>query len=202
MRPVRRVLDVSELPDIVMGPRDLMWWGTLGFIVIEGTTLILAMLSYLYLSRNFDGWPPFGTPNPSLGVPIAQMIVMAVSIPVLVWMEKGAHRFELRRVRWGLLVATLFNATFVVLRWFELMALNVKWDTNAYGSAQWLLVLAHATLLLMELLEVGGMAALFWMGPLEKKHFSDAADLVFYWYFMVGIWAPIFVLSFLLPRWL
>lgn len=202
MRPVRRVLDVSELPEVVMGSRDLMWWGTLGFMVIEGTTLILAMLSYLYLSRNFDGWPPYGTPDPSLGVPIAQMITMAVSIPVLVWMEKGAHRFELGRVRWGLLVATLLNAAFVALRWFELVALNVKWDTNAYGSAQWLLVLSHATLLLIELLEVGGMAALFWMGPVEKKHFSDAADLALYWYFMVGIWVPIFVLSYLLPRWM
>jgi cytochrome c oxidase subunit I+III len=202
MRPVRRVLDVSELPEVVMGSRDLMWWGTLGFMVIEGTTLILAMLSYLYLSRNFDGWPPYGTPDPSLGVPIAQMITMAVSIPVLVWMEKGAHRFELGRVRWGLLVATLLKSAFVALRWFELVALNVKWDTNAYGSAQWLLVLSHATLLLIELLEVGGMAALFWMGPVEKKHFSDAADLAFYWYFMVGIWVPIFILSYLVPRWM
>jgi heme/copper-type cytochrome/quinol oxidase subunit 3 len=117
-------------------------------------------------------------------------------------MEKGAHRFELGRVRWGLLVATLLNAAFVALRWFELVALNVKWDTNAYGSAQWLLVLSHATLLLIELLEVGGMAALFWMGPVEKKHFSDAADLAFYWYFMVGIWVPIFILSYLVPRWM
>ncbi|HEU4586632.1 MAG TPA: hypothetical protein VFR95_12840 [Gemmatimonadaceae bacterium] len=202
MRPVRRELDVSELPDVVMGPRDLLWWGTLGFMVIEGTTLILGMLSYLYLSKNFDSWPPYGTPDPSLGVPIAQLILMATSIPVLIWMERGAHRYELGRVRWGLLIATLFNAAFVVLRWFELLALNVKWDTNAYGSAQWLLVLAHATLLLIELLEVGGMAALFWLGPLEKKHFSDAADLAFYWYFMVGIWVPIFILSFLLPRWM
>jgi cytochrome c oxidase subunit I+III len=202
MRAVRRVLDVGELPDLVFGPRDLMWWGTLGFMVIEGTTLILAMLSYLYLSKNFDGWPPYGTPDPSLGVPIAQMIAMAVSVPVLVWLQRAAHRFDLGQVRWGLLVATLFNVAFVVLRWFELLALNVKWDTNAYGSAQWLLVLSHATLLLIELLEVGGMAALFWVGPVEKKHFTDAADLAFYWYFMVGIWVPIFVLSYLVPLWM
>lgn len=201
MRAVRRVLDVGELPDMVFGPRDLMWWGTLGFMVIEGTTLILAMLSYLYLGKNFQEWPPYGTPDPSLGVPIAQMVTMLGSIPLMVWLQRASPRFELQKVRWGLLLATLFNAAFVVLRWFELLALNVKWDTNAYGSAQWLLVLSHATLLLIELVEVGGMAALFWVGPLEKKHFSDAADLAFYWYFMVGIWVPIFVLSYLLPRW-
>ena len=202
MRDRRRVLDVAKLPDMVFGPRDLMWWGTLGFIVIEGTTLIMAMVSYLYLSKNFDAWPPYGTPDPSLGVPTAQMVVMLVSIPVLVWTQRAAQHFDLAFVRRGLLLATLFNLAFVVLRWFELLALNVKWDTNAYGSAQWLLVLAHATLLLIELLEVGGMAALFWVGPVEKKHFSDAADLAFYWYFMVGIWVPIYILSYLLPRWI
>ena len=202
MRSVRRVLDVSELPDLVFGPRDLMWWGTVGFMVIEGTTLVLAMLSYLYLSKNFQGWPPYGTPEPSLGVPIAQLVTMLVSIPLMVWLQRVSRRFDLRGVRWGMLLATVFNTAFVVLRWFELRALNVKWDTNAYGSAQWLLVLAHATLLLIELLEVAGMAALFWVGPVEKKHFTDASDLALYWYFMVGIWVPIFVLSYLLPRWI
>jgi cytochrome c oxidase subunit III len=202
MRSMRRVLDVGELPDIVFGPRDIMWWGTIGFMVIEGTTLILAMLSYLYLSKNFHGWPPYGTPEPSLGVPIAQLVTMLVSIPLMMWLQRVSRRFDLRGVRWGMLLATLFNTAFVVLRWFELLALNVKWDTNAYGSAQWLLVLAHATLLLIELLEVAGMAALFWVGPLEKKHFTDASDLALYWYFMVGIWVPIFVLSYLLPRWM
>lgn len=200
MRAERRVLDVADLPDFVFGHRDLMWWGTLGFMVIEGTTLILAIVSCVYLMRNFDSWPPYGTPAPSLGVPIAQIVAMAASIPVLMWLQSRAQHFDLRRVRWGLLVATLFNTAFVVLRWFELIALNVKWDSNAYGSAQWLMVLAHATLLLVELLEVAGMAAIFWLGPVEKKHFSDAADLAFYWYFMVGIWIPIFLLAYLIPR--
>lgn len=202
MRVQRRVLDVAELPDMVFGTRDLMWWGTLAFMVIEGTTLIMAMVSYLYLSKNFDAWPPYGTPDPSLGVPTVQMLVMLLSIPLLIYVARAASRLDLTGVRRGLVLATLFNAAFVVLRWFELLALNVKWDTNAYGSAQWLLVLAHATLLLIELLEVGGMAVLFWVGPVEKKHFSDASDLAFYWYFMVGIWVPIYILSYLLPRWM
>jgi cytochrome c oxidase subunit III len=36
----------------------------------------------------------------------------------------------------------------------------------------------------------------------ERKHFSDAADMTFYWYFMVGAWLPLYVLCFLLPRWI
>ena len=40
-RRLNPVVELSELPDVVFGPRDLMWWGTLGFMVIEGFTLVL-----------------------------------------------------------------------------------------------------------------------------------------------------------------
>jgi cytochrome c oxidase subunit III len=36
----------------------------------------------------------------------------------------------------------------------------------------------------------------------EEKHFSDVADMVFYWLFMVLAWMPLYVLCFWVPRWL
>ena len=32
---------------MVFGPRDIMWWGTLGFVLIEGFTLGIAMIIFL-----------------------------------------------------------------------------------------------------------------------------------------------------------
>jgi cytochrome c oxidase subunit I+III len=81
------------------------------------------------------------------------------------------------------------------------VSLNVKWNSNAYGSVQWLVVGSHATLLLMQAVEVIGIAAMFWLAPLEKKHFSDVTDLMFYWYFVVLSWVPLYVLCYLIPRW-
>jgi heme/copper-type cytochrome/quinol oxidase subunit 3 len=199
----RPVLDVSELPRVVFGQRDLMWWGTLGFMLIEGFTLFLCAGVYVYLQQNFSTWPPAGTPLPSLGVPTIQLVVMLVSLLPAWWTSKAAERFDLGKVRIGLTIATLFGLAIVGLRFWEtLVSLNVKWDTNAYGSAQWLILCAHGTLLLVELVEVGGMAAIFWIAPVEEKHFSDVADLVFYWFFMVLSWVPLYLLCFLVPRWI
>ena len=39
MSDYRVVANVTELPNVTFGHRSLMWWGTLGFIMIEGTTL-------------------------------------------------------------------------------------------------------------------------------------------------------------------
>jgi cytochrome c oxidase subunit III len=202
-RRLRPVLDLRELPDVVFGPRDLMWWGTLGFVIIEGFTLVLCAAAYVYLTQNFSTWPPQNTPRPSLAVPTLQVLVMLLSIPLVLWMSRAASRFDLDKTRIGLTVATLFGAAFVALRAVELLvSLNVRWDANAYGSVQWLVLGTHATLLLIELVEVAGMALIFWIAPVEEKHFSDVADLAFYWLFMVLGWIPLYVLCFLGPRWI
>ena len=203
MRRLRPVGDISSLPKIVFGPRDVTWWGTLGFIVIEGFTLALCAVSYIYLGRNFDAWPPFGTPLPDLLLPTIHVVLMLLSIPLMAWVSREAHKFELERVRLGLTIATVVCVLFVALRLVELLvSVNVRWDENAYGSAQWLILGAHGTLISIELIEVAGLAGIFWFAPLERKHFVDASDLAFYWYFMVGSWVPLYVLSFIGPHWL
>ena len=202
MRPTRPVLDLAELPDVVFGVRDIMWWGTLGFVVIEGFTLAVCAVSYVYLGQNFESWPPPGTRAPDVLVPTIQVALLLLSLPFVRWMEKSAHRFDAGKVRLGLTIATLFCAAAMALRTVELLdSLNVKWETNAYGSAQWLVVGSHATLLAVQFVEVAGMALLFWLGRAQRKHFSDASDVAFYWYFMVLAWLPLYVLCFLAPHW-
>lgn len=204
MMPRRKiVLDVSELPTSAFGVRDIMAWGTLGFMVIEGFTLFLCAVAYLYLIQNFGTWPPEGTPRPALVVPTMSVVVMVASLWLMRWIDRVAHDRNLPKVRLGLTVASGISAVIVGLRAWELLrSLNVRWDANAYGSAQWLVVGAHASLLAVQLLEVIGMAAIFWLGPVEKKHFSDAADVAFYWIFIVLSWIPLYVLCFLLPYWI
>ena len=202
-RRARAVMNVSSLPDVVFGPRDIMWWGTLGFVVIEGFTLVLTAAVYLYIQQNFAAWPPEGTPNPSLPIPTLNVVLMVLSLPLVRWISKVAHAFDLGKVRIGLTTAALLNLVFVGLRICEaIFSLNVKWDSNAYGSAQWMILGSHFTLLLIEFIEVSGMALLFWLAPVEEKHFSDAADMAFYWYFMVLSWVPLYMLCFLVPRWI
>jgi cytochrome c oxidase subunit 3 len=202
-RRLKSVIDLRELPDVVFGARDIMWWGTLAFIVIEGFTLVLCAAAYVYLTQNYVTWPPEHTPLPSLGAPTVQVLVMLASLPVVRWTSKAAHRFELGQVRIGLTVVTLFGLAFLGIRLVELLvSLNVRWDTNAYASAQWMLLCMHGTLLAVELIEVGGMMLVFWLAPVEEKHFSDVADMGFYWFFMVLAWMPLYLLCFWVPRWL
>lgn len=195
----RAFLDVADLPDLAFGVRDLMWWGTLGFMVIEGFTLALCVMVYLYLWKNFNEWPPAGTERPTLLWPTVQLVVMLASLPVVWRTMQAAKRFDLRAVRVGQTVAAVWIVAITVLRGVELGALHVRWNQNAYGSAAWLVVGSHATLIAMKLVESLGFALQFWTATIEKKHFSDVADDGFYWFFLVLSWIPIYALCYLGP---
>ena len=200
---LRSTIDLRGLPDVVFGRRDIMWWGTLGFVIIEGFTLVLCAAAYVYVTQNFSTWPPQNTPLPSVVAPTVQVVVMLVSLVAARWTANAARRYDLGAVRIGLTIATVFGLAIVGLRvWELLVSLDVKWDTNVYGSVQWLVMGSHGTLLAVELIEIVGMTLIFWLAPVEEKHMSDVADMVFYWYFMVLSWLPLYVLCFWLPRWL
>ena len=50
MQPRARTLDVARAAaPAAFGPRSLMWWGTLGIMLIEGTAFALAIGAYFYL---------------------------------------------------------------------------------------------------------------------------------------------------------
>lgn len=66
MTAPRIVGDVSRLPTYDFGPRNLIWWGTSGFMLIEGMGFVLAIGAYLYLYGRAPEWPPGGTSPPDL----------------------------------------------------------------------------------------------------------------------------------------
>jgi len=196
----RKVLDVSGLPTVVFGHRSLLWWGTAGFALIEGFTLVLMVTSYFYLRTNEFGWPPGRTPNPDLLIPTVNTVLLLLLMVPMRRVEKAAQAFDRPRVIRWVTVAAAGSLVVTVLRWWELEALNVRWDAHAYASAAWGVVVLHSTLLLTDLFETTVFAALFMSGKAERKHYPDVADGAQYQYFLSLAWVPIYLIIYWGPR--
>ena len=197
--PQESLGDVAELPTVTFGHRSLMWWGTLGFMVIEGWTLALIVAMYFYIRQNFLNWPPMRTPRPSLGIPTINLAVILVSIIPVYLADRASRRLDLGGVKLWLLISSLVSLVIPVLRWYELWSLNVRWDSNAYGSAAWLIVATHATLLLLDVSDTVGLTLFYWFRRMPIKAMSDVADNSFYWYFMALIWVPLYLIVYVGP---
>jgi heme/copper-type cytochrome/quinol oxidase subunit 3 len=202
MKQYRPVIDVGELPSVVFGRRGITWWGTVGFMVIEASTLMVCAVTYLYLRKNQHTWPPEPYPLPSLTLPTIGAVLLALSNIPNRWLHNAARRLDVDGVRRGLLLMAVLATILVGVRVFAFRALNVHWDTNAYASAAWITVAFHTTLLVFEWLETCVFVALFWHGPIEGKHFVDTEDNCVYWYFMSLVWLPIYALIYVSPRFL
>jgi cytochrome c oxidase subunit III len=200
MSEERKVLDVSGLPRVVFDHHNLLWWGTLGFVVIEGFTLVLMVASHFYLRINEYDWPPGRTPDPDLLIPTINVVVLLAIIFPMWMVEKAARRYDRPTVARWLLVAVAMSAVSTVLRWYELQALNARWDANAYASTAWGVVVLHSTLLLTDLFETGVFAILFNRGPVQKKLFPDVTEAAFYQYFLSTSWAVLYFIIYWAPR--
>lgn len=200
MRAIAAVDDVSRTPSVTFGSRTMMWWATLGFIVIEGWSVALLIASYIYLRQNYVAWPPLGTPLPSLGIPTLNVLIMLASIVPAALAARAARRLDTPAVKAWLVITSIMALAVVVLRWWELWALNTRWDSNAYGSAAWTVVGFHASLLLLDVCDTIGLTLLYFLRPLPMKAYSDVNDNTFYWYFTIAIWIPVYLIVYVGPR--
>jgi cytochrome c oxidase subunit I+III len=197
----RSAIDVSHLPGYAFGHRSMMWWGTLGLIVIEGFMFSVLIGAYFYLRSHLPHWPP-NLPPPDLFWGTLNTVVLILSVLPNIWYKKAAERQDLRTVRIGLIISIAFAIAFIIIRIFEFRALHCRWDTNAYGSVVWTLLGFHTTHLVTDFLDTVVLTVLMFTGPLEGKRFVDVSENAFYWYFVVAVWVPIYAVLYLYPRWI
>lgn len=197
-RPVA-ALDVSGLPSFDFGTRSLMWWGTAGLMAIEGTVFGIAVLMYFYLRSQVSPWP-LSTPPPALSWGLLNTALLLVSAWPNHRVRQAAKRLDRRGVQIELTVCLLFALVFLGVRALEFGALNVRWDTDAYGSVVWLLLGLHTVHLATDTWDTAVLCLLFYTGPLEGKRFVDADENAVYWNFVVLSWLPIWAVIYLGPR--
>jgi cytochrome c oxidase subunit III len=197
---IKVVQDVSSLPNHGMGSASLTWWGTLAFILIEGTGFALAVATYLYLQSVAPVWPLTTQPPYLIAGSLITGVLVASVLPNI-FLSRWAERQNLRLVRVGLLLMFVLGVVPLVIRVFEFAALNVKWDTNAYGSVVWLLLGLHTSHLITDLADTLVLTALMFTRHADnKRRYGDVQDNAMYWNFVVLAWIPIYGCIYWIPR--
>lgn len=192
-------LDVSAIPTYAFGHRSLMWWGTASMMVIEGMVFAMIIMSYIYLKGRVPHWPPSG-PGPDLLWGTVNTVVLLLSCVPNALTKKAAERFDLAGVRLWLTICMVFGFAFNIIRFVEFGALNVRWDSNAYGSIVWVLLGFHTVHVITDVLDTGVLTVLTFVGPMDEHKFVDVAENTMYWYFVVLTWLPIYAVIYFAPR--
>jgi heme/copper-type cytochrome/quinol oxidase subunit 3 len=196
----RAVIDLSPLPATGMGTASLTWWGTLAFMLIEGTGFALVIAVYLYLMSLAPSWPIDAAPPDLLPGAIVTLLLLVSVVPNLL-LSRWARDKDMRKVRVGLVIMSMLGIAPLIVRPFEFVALHVKWDDNAYGSITWLMLGLHSAHIITDLLDTLVLACLMFTRHGDNaRRFGDVEDNAMYWNFVVVTWLPLFLCLYWTPR--
>lgn len=198
----KRELNVSELPTVVFGNRSLIWWGTMGLMMIEGTMFAIAVASYFFLRTRSIDWPP-GLLPPRITAGTANLVIFVLSVAPSMWAQKVAEKRDLRSTRISMVVMSLIGIANLVARVYEFPSLMSTWDANAYASITWMLLGLHTVHLVTDWADTVVLTVLLMFNELvDGKRFMDVSENSDYWYFVVVTWIPIYLVIYWAPRWL
>jgi cytochrome c oxidase subunit 3 len=207
MREEQMVLDVSGLPEDGFDTKEPMWWGNLLLLAIETTTFVIGIAAFFYIYQNFNVWPPprseansILNPLPGLGNATANLVVLIVGALVMVWVDRSARKAHLPAVKIGLLICIALNLGSMTLRAFEFMSIKIRWNSNAYGSVMWMILILHLLHLIVETAEAFILTLYTFNRGLDPKHRMDITVLAVYWYWVTIIWIPLYAIIYLGPR--
>jgi heme/copper-type cytochrome/quinol oxidase subunit 3 len=196
---IRAAIDVSALPTFAFGKRSILWWATMAMIAIEGTVFALVIAAYIYLKWRVPNWPPSVAPPDLLWGTVTTFVVLLSIIPNEL-ARRAAKRLDLTKTRLWVTLSVVAAMVFCVTRVFEFTALNVWWDTNAYGSVVWFLLGLHTFHFVTDTIDTGFLSVVLFSGPLDANRFVDIYENALYYYFVIASWIPIYAVIYFAPR--
>jgi len=200
-REFELVGDLTSLPISETGARHLVWWGNIGFMVIEGTGFLLAAAAYLYLMTQAPAWPPKGDPLPGLTWSgVLTVLLLLSEIPNL-WVLRCARQKNAAGVRWGVFAMAVLGALILIPRGLEFATIGPPWYADGYGSILWALLILHTTHIVTDWGDTIVISAWLFTHEVDPDRFADVEDNSNYWTFVVLVWVPIYVLIYWAPRW-
>lgn len=192
----------EELPELLTGAKAPIWWAMVVLVTIETTVFATLISSYFYLRFTTPEWPPVGIPEPDLFLPIVNTVVLFASSVAVYIGSSGIKKGKIKRLKWGVGIGILLEIVFFAIKIVLSLQTPYGWTDHAYGSIFFTISRLHTLHVLAAIL----MASVAWVlamrGYFTEERRLGIQAINIYWQFVAVIWIPVFVVLFLVPRWL
>lgn len=195
-----RVVDVSGLLPYEISNQSLLWCGQALMCVIEGSVFCILIAVYFYARLSVDVWPPPGTQLPDVVLPSFALIPLIASCAGSYWASEAAKKASRGGMITGLVLNLALAIVFLCMRAVEWRSFTFTWSSDVHGSIVWTILFVHTLDVVADLLMTAVLAVIVISGRYgEKQRLGVHVDSVI-WYFLVGIWLPLYAVVYWGPR--
>jgi heme/copper-type cytochrome/quinol oxidase subunit 3 len=197
-----QTVDVSALPPYSISNRSTLFWGQGLLCAIEGSMLCILIAVYFYLRLGVDVWPTPGAHVPGVTISTLALIPLLASCVGSYMASEAAKKNNRRGMIFGLTLNLVLGIVFFLLRLLEWKALNFTWASDAHGSIVWTILFLHSFDLIADLIMTAVLIVILVFGRGgEKQRVGVHVDSII-WYFLVGIWIPLYGTVYWAPHFL
>jgi heme/copper-type cytochrome/quinol oxidase subunit 3 len=173
-------------------------FGVLIFIVTELMFFASLISAYLIISAVAEAWPPEGQPRlPVLASALNSLVLFASGFVLFrgyrSFISEGHSERSIKLVR----LCLIFGAVFVAVQgfeWVRLLSYGLTMTSSQYGAFFYLIIGTHAIHAIGALIGIWCLFVKLRAGALKQTSFQG---VLFFWYFVVGIWPILYVLVYL-----
>jgi cytochrome c oxidase subunit III len=195
----RIMVDASKIDRFAPHTHPL-WWGVLGAVAIEAAVVATLLTSYFYLAAQNPDWPPRGVAPPDLFWPTVVLVLLPMSSFTMWWAGKGSDRGDKRQLSIGVTASVLLAMLALAARSVQIAEFDASWNNHAYGSILWVITGFHYTHVVSAVCGTAVVSVLAWRGYFTpERQLGVVVDTV-YWYFVAGVFLPIYLVLYIAPR--
>lgn len=180
--------------------RHPLWWGVLGVVTIEGIVVATLLVSYFYLKAQAAAWPPPGVEPPDLLLPSVNVVLLGASAFTMWWAGQGINRGNKTVLAIGTGASVLLATLVLVLRTVQMAEFEFAWNDHAYGSIVWTITGFHYTHVASAIVGTAVVTILSIRGYFTPERQLGVVVDTLYWYFVAGIFLPIWLVLYISPR--
>lgn len=189
----------SEIVSESHGHHDHRVFGVYVFLVAETMIFFSLFAGYLIYRSMLPAWPPEGTPERELTLPLINTVILVSSSFVMHQGQSAIKKNDVKGLRFWFTLTAIMGALFLGGQLYEYAHVGFGLTTNLFTSCFYVLTGFHGLHVTFGLILI--LAVLFRSFKTPhynaNSHFGVEASEI-YWHFVDVVWIILFVLVYLL----
>jgi cytochrome c oxidase subunit III len=168
------------------------------FIAAEALFFGLLIAAYLYLRVRSEVWPPPGTPQRDLVVPIANSFVLFSSGATMHAAHLAMKKGDTTLTRWGIIATMFLGAAFLCGQAFEYITAGYGLSSGVLGSSFFTLTGFHGSHVFVGLVFLAMVFVKAGTGAYTAERHLGVESSALYWHFVDTVWVALLTVLYLI----